>query len=120
MSIPASHLRLKRAYAPPEVGDGVRVLVDRLWPRGVKKADAAVDHWMKAIAPSKELREWFAHDPARWDAFRDRYAKELDTQPELLAQLRELARAGTVTLVYAAHDEAHNNAVALRERLLGR
>ena len=120
MHIPASHLRLKRAYAPPEPDDGTRVLVDRLWPRGVKKADAAVDHWFKDLAPSKELREWFAHDPARWEAFRERYAAELETQSERLAQLRELARAGTVTLVYAAHDEAHNNAVALRERLLGR
>ncbi len=120
MHVPASHLQIKRAYAPPEPGDGTRVLVDRLWPRGVKKADAAVDHWLKEIAPSKALREWFAHDPARWDEFRERYAKELDDRPELLTQLRELARAGTVTLVYAAHDEAHNNAVALRERLLGR
>lgn len=120
MHIPASHLRLKRAYAPADPADGTRVLVDRLWPRGVSKAEAALDHWLKEIAPSDELRHWFGHDPARWEEFRERYAAELDRHPEPLAQLRELARAGTVTLVYAAHDEAHNNAVALRERLLGR
>ena len=116
----AGRPRVRRVYDDPGPDDGIRVLVDRLWPRGVKKADAAVDHWLKEIAPSQALREWFAHDAARWDEFRERYAKELDAQPELLAQLRALARTGTVTLVYGAHDEAHNNAVALRERLLGR
>ncbi len=118
--IPADNIRLKRAYDPPAAEDGTRVLVDRLWPRGVSKADAALDQWMKEIAPSTELRKWFGHDPARWDKFCRRYREELHRNTELLSQLRSLARQGPVTLVYSAHDEVHNDAIVLRDLLLGR
>ena len=118
--IPAANLRLKRAYAPPSREDGKRILVDRLWPRGVKKADAAIDHWAKELAPSAGLRAWFAHDLARWDEFRRRFRAELQGEQAALEGLRALARQGKVTLIYAAHDEAHNNAVVLRDVLLGR
>jgi uncharacterized protein YeaO (DUF488 family) len=118
--IPAANVKLKRAYDPPSRDDGMRILVDRLWPRGISKEKAALDRWMKDIAPSNDLRKWFAHDPERWREFRRRYAQELRQRPDLLAELRSLARAGTVTLVYAAHDEAHNDAVVLRDLLLGR
>ena len=96
----------------------MRVLVDRLWPRGLRKADAAVDRWMKDIAPSTELRQWFDHDPERWQEFRRRYAKELKQHATAVDELRDLARHGTVTLVFGARDEEHNDAVALREVLL--
>ena len=105
----------KRAYEPPIDEDGVRVLVDRLWPRGVSKAAARIDHWMKDLAPSDALRKWFGHDPDRWGAFKARYFKELRGHAEALAELRKLAKRGRVTLVYAAKDVAHNNAVALQE-----
>jgi len=118
--IPAGNVRLKRAYEPADADDGTRILVDRLWPRGVSKARAAVDEWMKEIAPSAKLRKWFGHDPARWEEFCRRYAAEVHRQPELLERLRALARRGPVTLVYAAHDEQHNDAVALRELVLQR
>ena len=118
--IPSDNVRLKRAYEPSGPDDGMRILVDRLWPRGVRKADAAIDLWLKELAPSTALRKWFGHDPARWQSFRERYAEELRQCPEALAQLRELARKGPVTLVYSAHDEAHNDAVVLRELVLGR
>ena len=118
--IPASHVRLKRAYEPATADDGTRILVDRLWPRGVSKDKAALHSWMKEIAPSAELRNWFGHEPARWDEFRTRYGAELRANAALVDELRSLARAGVVTLVYAAHDEAHNDAVVLRELLLGR
>lgn len=114
-----STIRLKRAYERPDVDDGIRILVDRLWPRGVSKGAAAIDVWMKDIAPSTALRQWFAHDPVRWEAFRARYAKELRAHADLLEELRARAREGTVTLVYSARDEAHNDAVVLREILLG-
>jgi uncharacterized protein YeaO (DUF488 family) len=116
--VPAGKLRLKRAYEPPAPEDGVRVLVDRLWPRGLSKEKAAIDHWMKDIAPSAELRKWFGHDPERWPEFRRRYREELRRQGALLTQLCDLAEGGAVTLVYAAHDEAHNDAVVLREALV--
>jgi len=119
-NIAADHIRLKRSYETPDAGDGTRVLVDRLWPRGVSKADADLDQWMKEIAPSTDLRKWFGHDPARWDEFRRRYAEELHRNADLLSQLRALARKGKVTLVYSAHDEVHNDAVVLRDVLLGR
>jgi uncharacterized protein YeaO (DUF488 family) len=96
------------------------VLVDRLWPRGVKKADAAIDQWVKELSPSTELRKWFGHDPARWAEFRRRFAVELRQHAPQLNQLRDLAREGTITLVYSAHDELHNDAVVLRDVLLGR
>ena len=113
-----SGVRIKRAYEPPSPHDGIRVLVDRLWPRGVKKADADISQWMKEIAPSNELRKWFGHDPERWEEFRRRYNAELTAKRELMGQLRELARKGPLTLVYSAHDETHNQAVILREKLL--
>lgn len=118
--IPAGNVQLKRAYAKAARRDGVRVLVDRLWPRGVTRNDAAIDHWFKDLAPSTALRKWFGHDPARWAAFQRRYAAEIREHGDVLAQLRRLARQGAVTLVYAAHDEAHNDAVVLRNVLLGR
>jgi uncharacterized protein YeaO (DUF488 family) len=118
--IPAANVKLKRAYDPPSRDDGTRILVDRLWPRGISKEKAALDRWMKDIAPSTDLRKWFAHDPKRWTEFRQRYANELHEHRDLLAELRSLARKGTLTLVYSAHDEAHNDAVVLRDVLLGR
>jgi uncharacterized protein YeaO (DUF488 family) len=113
-----SSVRLKRAYEDPASEDGTRVLVDRLWPRGLSKADAAIDHWARDLAPSTELRKWFGHDPARWDEFRRRYSEEIRSQPEAFTHLCELARTGPVTLVYAARDQTHNDAVVLREVLL--
>jgi uncharacterized protein YeaO (DUF488 family) len=119
-AIPARRIRLKRAYRPAATADGLRVLVDRLWPHGVKKSDAAIDQWVKGIAPSTALRKWFAHDPARWPRFRQRYAAELRHHREELAALRAEARRKTLTLVFAARDERRNNAVVLRNVLLGR
>jgi uncharacterized protein YeaO (DUF488 family) len=113
--ITARNVKLKRAYERPDAGDGTRILVDRLWPRGVKKADAAIDQWAKDIAPSTALRKWFGHDPARWREFRTRYAAEVHEHPDQLNRLRALARQGPITLVYSAHDEVHNDAVALRD-----
>ena len=117
--IAAAHVRLKRAYEAASADDGTRVLVDRLWPRGVSKDAAAIDLWLKDLAPSTELRQWFGHDPARWAEFQQRYAQEVRQHPQAFEQLRELARKGPVTLVYAARDETHNDAVVLRELLLG-
>ena len=119
-TIAAANVGLKRAYEPQAASDGTRILIDRLWPRGVSKAAAAVDLWIKEIAPSTELRKWFGHDPARWQEFRRRYAAELRAHGEQLRGLRDRARRGRVTLVYSAHDEAHNDAVVLRDILLGR
>ena len=116
--IAASRVKLKRAYEAPADDDGTRVLIDRLWPRGVRKRDAALDLWLKELGPSTELRKWFGHDPARWDEFRTRYAAELAQKPELMAQLREFAHQGVLTLVYSAHDQQHNDAVVLRSLLL--
>jgi len=109
---------IKRAYEPPAPEDGARVLIDRLWPRGVKKEALALDQWAKELAPSTALRQWFGHEPARWAEFQKRYAIELQTQAEALDALRARARRSTVTLVYGAHDEAHNNAVVVRALLL--
>ena len=117
--ISAGNVKLKRAYEPRGPDDGTRVLVDRLWPRGVSKDDAAVDLWLKDLAPSTELRKWFGHDPGRWPEFRERYAAEVRQHQEACGRLRELALQGTVTLVYSAHDEIHNDAVVLRSLLLG-
>jgi len=119
-SILAANVRLTRAYEPADTAGGKRILVDRLWPRGVSKADAALDQWMKEIAPSTKLRKWFGHDPNRWEEFCQRYSAELHQNAELLNQLRSLARQGPVTLVYSAHDEVHNDAVVLRNIILGR
>lgn len=104
--------RTKRAYEPPDRRDGVRVLVDRIWPRGRSSAELRIDHWPKDLAPSTALRKWFKHDPRKWDEFRARYAEELDKKPDAVASLLSLDR-GRVTLVYAARDGEHNNAVAL-------
>ncbi|NLS07829.1 DUF488 domain-containing protein [Rhizobium sp. P32RR-XVIII] len=112
------NVKLKRAYERPTNADGMRVLVDRLWPRGVRKIDAAIDYWAKELAPSTELRKWFGHDPARWAEFRCRYSAEIKAHREEFEQLRDLALKGPVTLVYGAHDEMHNDAVVLREILL--
>ena len=117
--VPVDNVKLKRAYEPPAADDGMRILVDRLWPRGISKERAAIDQWMKEISPSTELRKWFGHDPARWNEFRRRYAKEVRQNADLLDQLRSLARQGLITLVYSAHDEEHNDAVELRHLILG-
>ncbi len=118
--IAADHVKFKRAYEPSAADDGARILIDRLWPRGVKKVDAAIDEWIKDIAPSSALRKWFGHDPARWQEFRSRYAVEVHQHPEQLDRLRALARQGPITLVFSAHDQVHNDAVVLRDFLLGR
>jgi uncharacterized protein YeaO (DUF488 family) len=110
-------IRLKRAYEPPAASDGTRVLIDQLWPRGVTKAETAVDRWFRDLAPSTQLRKWFGHDPARWEEFRRRYAAELAHHPDKLDELLRLVRDGPVTLVFGARDEEHNNAVVVREML---
>ena len=112
-------IQTRRAYAPAGPSDGYRVLLDRLWPRGVSKEHAELTLWLKEIAPSDDLRKWFGHEPERWPEFRKRYRAELDANGEALEQLRGLLRKGKVTLLYGAHDEAHNNAVALAEYLRG-
>jgi uncharacterized protein YeaO (DUF488 family) len=112
-------LNLKRAYEQPSPDDGFRVLVERLWPRGLKKTDAALDLWLKEIAPSPELRRWFDHDPAKWEEFCQRYGAELLGRPDAVNLLRAKLRAGTVTLVYGSRDEEHNAAVALKKFLEG-
>lgn len=117
--ITAANVKLKRAYEPASASDGRRVLVDRLWPRGLKKAEAEIDEWMKDIAPSTQLRKWFGHDPARWSEFRRRYEAEVRQHPELLDRLQTFAHEGPLTLVFSAHDEEHNDAVVLKELILG-
>lgn len=117
-AITQKSIRLKRAYEPASRDDGVRILVDRLWPRGLRKADAAFDMWMKEIAPSAELRRWFAHDPARWQQFQRRYRAELAQHQTEIAQLRDLARRWPITLIFAARDQNHNEAIVLRDYLL--
>jgi uncharacterized protein YeaO (DUF488 family) len=119
-TISADHIRLKRAYERPASDDGIRILIDRLWPRGVKKSDAAIDEWMKEIAPSTKLRKWFSHDPERWQEFRRRYQTEIRHHPDEFDRLRMLAQRGRITLVFSAHDEAHNDAVVLKDLLLER
>lgn len=106
-------IRLKRAYEPASAEDGYRVLVDRLWPRGVSKNEAKLDEWEKELSPSTELREWFGHDPGRFAEFRRRYIDELRASRPRLKELRRRARTGTLTLVYSAHDSEHNDAVVL-------
>ena len=110
---------IKRAYEPAAPEDGTRVLVDRLWPRGVSKERAHLDLWLKDVAPSNELRTWYGHDPAKFEAFRERYLRELHAEPgrSALEQLRELARKGPLTLVFAARDEAHSEAAVLQDVL---
>ena len=110
-------IQIKRAYEEPHREDGTRILVDRLWPRGLTKEKARVDLWLKDVAPSTELRKWFAHDPARWAEFRSRYLDELKRNKEELSRLRREAAKGTITLVYGAKDQQHNEAVILQRVL---
>lgn len=110
-------LRTRRVYEPPERADGRRILIDRLWPRGLSKEKARVDFWARVIAPSNELRRWYGHDPTKWDNFRERYFAELDANPEGVAELREELADGTSTLVFASKEERLNNAAALVEYL---
>src|ERR1700722_4262729 len=112
-----SKIKCKRVYEPAAPTDGTRILVDRLWPRGLSKEDAAIDHWCKELAPSTALRQWFGHEPERWEEFRRRYKAELAKAPEPLAELRAFARKGPITLLFAAHDEIRNNAAVLCELL---
>jgi uncharacterized protein YeaO (DUF488 family) len=116
--IPPHRIKLKRAYDPPARDDGIRILVDRLWPRGVKKTAASIDEWMKEIAPSTSLRKWFSHDPSKWQEFRRRYQKEIAEHPIELDRLRALVQHGPITLVFSARDQEHNDAVVLRDMLL--
>jgi uncharacterized protein YeaO (DUF488 family) len=108
-------IRLKRAYEAPSSDDGTRILVERLWPRGVCKEEAAIDLWLKEVAPSTELRKWYGHDPDKWEEFRRRYLAELDAKREVLDDLRRLLESGPVTFVFAARDEEHNSALLLKE-----
>jgi uncharacterized protein YeaO (DUF488 family) len=110
-------LKLKRAYEPVTRADGVRFLVERLWPRGLSKAKLHLDAWLKDVGPTTDLRQWFSHDPEKWSQFRARYFRELDSRPESWRPILSAARGHTVTLVYSSHDEGHNNAVALKEYL---
>jgi len=110
-------ITIKRAYDPPTAGDGKRILVDRLWPRGLTKEKLKVERWMKEIAPSNELRKWIHADPSKWAGFEERYFRELESHADLVAELRAMARAGTLTLVYSAKDEVRNNAAALKKYL---
>jgi uncharacterized protein YeaO (DUF488 family) len=111
------NIRIKRVYEEPDGGDGKRILVDRLWPRGLTKEKAKVDLWLKDVAPSTELRKWFSHDAAKWEEFETRYNEELKKNKEQLSLLKQEAAKGTITLVYGARDEQHNEAVVL-QRLL--
>lgn len=113
-------LALKRAYEKAAAEDGLRFLVERLWPRGIKKANLELDGWLKDVAPSDALRRWFSHDPNKWPEFRRRYFAELDKHPEAWEPVRNAARRGRVTLVYSSHDTEHNNAVALQAYLRDR
>jgi uncharacterized protein YeaO (DUF488 family) len=107
-------IKVKRAYDKPTEDDGVRILVDRLWPRGISKEKAEVDLWLKDIAPSNELRKWFSHDPTKWDEFKRRYFKELDNKSDLVVLILNEAQKGVVTLLFGAKAEQFNNAVALK------
>ncbi len=110
-------IKIKRAYEDPAPDDGTRFLVDRLWPRGVKKEALQLDNWLKHAAPGANLCKWFGHDPEKWDEFKRRYAAELDEHPDAWKLILNAARDGTVTLIYSARDEKHNNAVALKNYL---
>lgn len=110
-------ITIKRVYEPPSPEDGRRILVDRLWPRGISKEKGKIDHWAKDIAPSNELRRWYKHDPAKWDEFRRRYFEELDSAPVAVGSLRDSMGGGKVTFLYSSKERELNNAVALREYL---
>lgn len=121
MGVPAD-IRIARDYDDDDAGasDGARILVDRLWPRGVSKSDLDYDEWIKEVAPSTELREWFDHDPTKWPEFRKRYRAELDDNPDAVERLLDWCRKGSVTLLYGAKDREHNQAVVLRDYLADR
>ena len=108
-------IKLKRVYDKKNSTDGARYLVERLWPRGIKKTELHLDDWLKDVAPSTELRKWFSHDPKRWEQFRRKYFVELDRAPKVCQPILQAARKGTVTLLYSSHDAEHNNAVALKD-----
>ncbi|HVJ07304.1 MAG TPA: DUF488 domain-containing protein [Acidisarcina sp.] len=110
-------IHIKRVYDPVGDSDGTRLLVERLWPRGVKKTSLEIQDWLKDVGPSTELRKWFSHDPAKWEEFRKRYAAELKANPDAWRPIVEAARKGPVTLIYSSHDTEHNNAVALQDFL---
>lgn len=110
-------IRVKRIYEPPLKSDGTRLLVERLWPRGLKKADARLDAWLREAAPSTALRQWFQHDPAKWAEFQRRYRKELDEHPDAWAPILEAAQKGPVTLLFSSRDTEHNNVIALKAYL---
>ena len=110
-------IRLKRVYEPASREDGARFLVERLWPRGMRKTDLPMESWEREAGPSTGLRKWFSHDPAKWSEFKKKYFAELARKPEALASIQKSARRGTVTLLYSSHDAEHNNAVALKEYL---
>lgn len=110
-------IRTKRVYESAEAKDGTRFLVERLWPRGMKKEALHLDAWLKDVAPSDELRRWFGHDPSKWEEFRRRYFEELEIRPEAIRPILEASGMGDVTLLFSAHDTEHNNAVALKEYL---
>jgi uncharacterized protein YeaO (DUF488 family) len=108
-------ISFKRVYEKPGLKDGKRILVERLWPRGLKKDEAKIDEWLREVAPSTELRKWFGHDPAKWDEFKERYWKELDKKNDIISKLAKERRGNKVTFVFAGKDQQHNNAVALKE-----
>lgn len=110
-------ITIKRVYDPAEPSDGRRILVERLWPRGMKKEDAKLDDWLKDVAPSTELRKWFSHDKEKWTEFQKRYRKELDQHPEAWQPILDAAKEGKVTLLFSSHDAEHNNVVALKKYL---
>jgi uncharacterized protein YeaO (DUF488 family) len=110
-------IKLKRAYEKHAKDDGERILVERLWPRGLTKQGAKIDLWLKDVAPSAELRRWFGHDPDKWDEFRKRYQKELKDKNDLIKLLKRKAKAGAITLIYSARDEEHNSALVLKQFL---
>lgn len=110
-------IKIKRAYLEPEAGDGTRILVDRLWPRGLTKEEARIDLWLKNVAPSTELRKWFGHDIEKWEEFKNRYLAELNENKESMAILKEQLNKGNVTLIFGARDELHNEAIILKELL---
>jgi uncharacterized protein YeaO (DUF488 family) len=119
-AVPSQNVRIKRIYEPASKADGTRILVDRLWPRGITKADAKLDQWNREITPSGRLRAWFGHDPERWTEFSHRYRAELGNHADALGELRRQACEGPITLLYAAKDGAHTHAIVLRNVLLGR
>jgi len=112
-------IKIKRIYDPPSPGDGQRILVDRLWPRGMKKEEAHIDEWLKEISPSNELRKWYSHDPAKWPEFKRRYRAEISRETDLLKRIKNEGKKGTVTLLFSSRELELNNATALKEIVEG-